>query len=230
MSKNRNKHRHNPQPAQGGAPVPGRVFAATSPAGFAALREGPEPTAGNATVPVLMIALLGLLVYLADVNLNNRGGEFDPKVYYPFPNIAAVGDAHPRSPDDEYLRKGRIVYGNVCLPCHQVTGLGQAGVFPPLAGSEWVLAEGPNRMIRIVLHGLSGPIQVGGAQFNNAMPPWKDALKDEDIGAVLSFVRNSFGNKASIVRPDEVKKIRAQEKDRDVPETADELLKIPVKD
>jgi len=229
MSKNRNRQRQENRPAQA-APGSSRLVVTGSPASVAALREGPEPVAGNAAVPVLFIALLGLLVYVADIHLNNRGGEFDPQVYYPFHNLAAVADAHPRSADEDYLRKGKIVYGNVCLPCHQATGLGQAGVFPPLAGSEWVLAEGPNRMIRIVLHGLSGPIQVSGAQFNNAMPPWKDVLKDEDIGAVISYVRNSFGNKASVIKPEEVKKIRAQEKDRDTPMSADELQKVAVKD
>ena len=227
MSQKRNKQR---QENRGAAPVPGRVMAATSPATFGALREGPEPTAGNAAVPVLMIALLGLLVYLADVHLNNRGGEFNLKVYYPFPNVAAVADAHPKNADEAYIAKGRIVYGNVCLPCHQATGLGQAGVFPPLAGSEWVLGEGPNRIIRIVLNGVAGPIDVKGTPFNNAMPPWKDFLKDEDVGAVLSFIRSQWGNKGAVVKPEEVKKIRAKENDRDTPWSADELKKLPEKE
>jgi len=229
MSKNRNKHRTEQRRDQPSVPVGGRIIAATSPAGFEALREGPEPTAGRVAVPVLFIALLALLIYVADVHMNNRGGEFDPRVYYPFVNLAAVADAHPRGADEELLRKGRTVYGNVCLPCHQATGMGQAGTFPPLAGSEWVLGEGPERIIRIVLNGLSGPIDVKGAQFNNAMPPWKDVLKDDEVAAVLTFVRTQWGNKGAAVKPDEVKAVRAKEGSRDAPWAADELKKVPEK-
>src|ERR1043165_4818678 len=155
MSKKRNKQR---QENRGGAPVPGRVIAATSPAGFGALREGPEPTAGSAAVPVLMIALLGLLVYLADVLINNRGGHFDQRVYYPFGSLDDVIAAHPSDPASRLLNVGKQVYKQIgCVSCHMGNGMGQAGTFPPLAGSDWVLAPSPNRIIRIVLNGAAGP-------------------------------------------------------------------------
>jgi mono/diheme cytochrome c family protein len=107
--------------------------------------------------------------------------------------------------------------------------MGTPGMFPPLAGSEWVTAEGHERIIRIVLNGLSGPIEVAGAQFNNVMVPWRDTLKDEDIASVLSYIRSEWGNKADPVTVEEVKKVREGTKDRGNPWTADELKQVPEK-
>ena len=124
--------------------------------------------------------------------MSNRGGGFDPKVYYPYFNFAAVSDSHPLTEEEKLIRKGRETFNFVCADCHQSTGLGLAGQFPPLAGSEWVLGEGPNRIIRIVLNGVQGPIEVKGQAFNNAMPAQKDILKDDQIAAVLTFIRNQW--------------------------------------
>src|SRR5258707_1802596 len=110
MSKDRNKHRKEERSPQGGMPVGSRVIPATSPAGFEALREGPEPTAGRVAVPVLLIALLGLLIYVADTNMINRGGEFHPQVYYPFQSIEAVTIPPPPDPIHERQRVGRGIY------------------------------------------------------------------------------------------------------------------------
>jgi len=71
---------------------------AASPSGAAVLEEGPEPTSGGAAVPIVLIAMLALLLYAACVHLNDRGGEFDPKVYYPFANANDVAEAHPKDP------------------------------------------------------------------------------------------------------------------------------------
>jgi len=204
---------------------------AASPSGAALLSEGPEPTANNATLPVLFIALLALLVYVANVNLNNHAGEFDPRVYFPFRNVAAVDNAHPHSPVETIRRQGREYYALYCAACHQGNGQGLAGQFPPLAGSEWVQGEGPNRVVRIVLNAVAGPIDVKGTHFDSAaMPPWKPTLSDEQIAAILTYIRSEWGNKAPPVTPEEVKKIRDQEKDRETPWSADELKKIPEKD
>jgi len=107
--------------------------------------------------------------------------------------------------------------------------MGTPGMFPPLGGSEWVNAEGHQRIIRIVLNGLSGPIEVSGAQFNNVMVPWRDILKDEDIAAVLTFIRSEWGNKGDPVPVEEVKAVRAATPDRASPWTADELKQVPEK-
>src|SRR4051812_30039339 len=228
MSKNRNKDRREERRDQPAPPIVGRIIAATSSDGFEALLESPEPTAGRVAVPVLFIALLGLLIYAADAHMNNRGGEFDPRVYYPFANLAAVVDAHPRDPIEERRRAGRNIYNTIgCVGCHQATGLGQAGTFPPLAGSEWVLAPNPSRVIRIVLNGLQGPVQVAGNEYNNnAMVPWKDILDDQKIADVLTYIRADWGNKAPPVTPAQVKKVREKAQNRDTQWTADELKAV----
>jgi len=124
--------------------------------------------------------------------------------------------------------EGQKVYMMVCFACHQPTGLGIPNLFPPLAGSDWANAPKPDRIVRIVLHGLSGPVNIKGQPFNSPapmMPPQGAMLNDTQIANVLTYVRNSFGNSATSVTPDEVKAIRAQE-NRGVPWTQAELQKI----
>jgi mono/diheme cytochrome c family protein len=118
------------------------------------------------------------------------------------------------------------VFTATCSACHQATGLGQAGTFPPLAGSEWVLAPGGNRIAHIVLYGLSGPINVKGQDFNNTMLAWRETYTDEQIADVLTYIRSEWGNNAAPVDPQVVKAARAEA--RPNYESSDELLKMPV--
>lgn len=95
-----------------------------------------------------------------------------------------------------------------CLPCHQATGLGLEGAFPPLAGSEWV--NGPvENLIRIQLRGLEGPIEVAGKSYSSMMPA-NSAMSDDQIAEVLTYVRSAWGNKGSAVTPDMVKALRSE--------------------
>lgn len=112
-----------------------------------------------------------------------------------------------------------------CAACHQSTGLGLAGTYPPLAGSEWLL-NNPEVPIRIVLHGLQGPITVKGAQFNNAMTPFADQLSDEEIAAVISYERSSWGNNASPITADQVKQVRAATSSQTTPWKPDDLKSL----
>ena len=117
----------------------------------------------------------------------------------------------------------------VCFACHQPTGTGLPNMFPPLAGSDWLSAPKPDRIIRIVLHGITGPITINGKPFSTPapmMPPQGAALSDQQIADVLTFVRSSWGNNASAVTPDQVKAIRDAEKARTAMWTEAELLKI----
>jgi len=95
------------------------------------------------------------------------------------------------------------VYGNKCSACHQLTGEGLPGVFPPLKGSAVVTGADPTEHIRTVLHGLSGK-PIGGVTYGAAMPPFADQLSDEEVAAVLSYERTSWGNQAKPVKPEEV--------------------------
>lgn len=128
------------------------------------------------------------------------------------------------------LARGQTVYMQVCFACHQPTGLGLPGMFPPLASSDWVAAKKPDRIIRMVLHGFTGPITLNGKPFASPaplMPPQGAALSDTQIADVLTYVRSSFGNKAGAVTPAEVAAIREAEKARSAMWTEAEILKIP---
>lgn len=114
----------------------------------------------------------------------------------------------PDGVDPAFWELGKGQYAT-CMACHQSEGQGQAGVFPPLAGSEWVVGPVEN-LVRIQLRGLNGPIEVAGQTYDNQMPA-QAYQSDEQIAAVLTYVRNSWGNEASPVEPATVAEWRAKE-------------------
>jgi mono/diheme cytochrome c family protein len=201
------------------------------------LAENAEPTAERRPIPIAFIILTLVLLYYADLYILDRGGDvmnkagaFPAQVYDPYYTIAAVEEANPVDPIEAERREGAKVFNTACVACHQGNGQGLAGQFPPLAGSEWVVAEGPNRIIRIVLNGVAGPLNVKGADFNNAMPPWKESLTDTQIAAVITYIRSDWGNKAGRVTADQVKKWRDKDGSRGEPMNAAELQNTPEKD
>jgi mono/diheme cytochrome c family protein len=191
----------------------------------------PEPSvAHTSAVPVWLFILFALFLYFAMVYLDKHGGGFNPHVYGPYTSSNQLVKLQPLPPGGEIVAKGRDVYNMpTCVSCHQPNGQGTPGQFPTLVGSEWVLEENPARLIRIILNGLQGPITVKGQPFPpNVMVPWKDNLKDEEIAAVASYVRKSWGNDASIVKKEQVAEIRKETANRNTQWTAEELLKVPV--
>jgi mono/diheme cytochrome c family protein len=102
---------------------------------------------------------------------------------------------------------GEQVYGAICATCHQGNGQGVAGSFPPLAGSG-AFYGAPENHAKIIVHGLSGAINVQGQAFNGVMPPQGGALSDYDIAAVATFERSSWGNADGPVMPEQVAGVR----------------------
>ena len=117
--------------------------------------------------------------------------------------------------------EGENLYGQHCASCHGQQGTG-LGAFPPLAGSEWVTGD-PDTAIRILLHGLQGRIEVDGRSYNNVMPAFGRRLSDEEVAALLSYIRSSWGNETETIRPEEVAEIRRQHSGRARPWTAAQL-------
>lgn len=120
--------------------------------------------------------------------------------------------AHIKMPDEvkdnlqKNITKEQQLYNTFCGSCHQQNGLGAAGRFPSLAGTDWVVGD-KQKLIDVVLNGLQGPIEVNMESFDGVMP--KHAfLSDEDLSTILTYVRQNFGNKASAVTPEEVKEGR----------------------
>jgi mono/diheme cytochrome c family protein len=122
----------------------------------------------------------------------------------------------PELARDDGAEKGKQIFTTTCQACHQATGLGIPNAFPPLAGSEWVLGS-PERMAAIILSGLNKEITVKGQKFRGAMPSWKEKLSDEEVAAVATYARRAWGNSASRVEPDLVKKIRERVQSRATP-------------
>lgn len=110
------------------------------------------------------------------------------------------------------FEKGKTIYATLCAACHQPHGFGLDGLAPPLVDSEWVLGK-PEVLARIVMHGLAGPVKVGGRSFNLAMPPLPQ-LTDEDVAGVLTYIRREWEHSAGAVETAAVTKIREQEKGR----------------
>jgi mono/diheme cytochrome c family protein len=178
--------------------------------------ENPEPTVIKTASPLWMIVAASVVMYLGMGFLSERAGGFNNQVYEPYTSLAYVKRAHPPKGDDPVGRGEKIFAARGCGGCHGMTGDGMPGVNPPLAGSEWVLAEGPNRVIRIILNGLNGPITVKGQAYNGQMPPMAEGLSNREIADLASFIRNSWGNKASVVTESQVKAI--VEKDKGKPQ------------
>lgn len=98
--------------------------------------------------------------------------------------------------------KGKGIYDKVCITCHQATGLGIPGAFPPLAKSDF-LNKDVNRAIKGVVKGLKGPIMVNGKKFNGAMPA--QPLSDQQLADALTYVYSSWGNSKKVITPAMVK-------------------------
>jgi mono/diheme cytochrome c family protein len=106
------------------------------------------------------------------------------------------------------LRAGQKTYEMVCGACHQADGNGVPGMNPPLSKTEWVLGD-KSRLINVVLKGLTEPLQINDESYNAIMPA-QSYLSDIEIANVLTYIRSSFGNKASAITPQEVKTQRAK--------------------
>jgi mono/diheme cytochrome c family protein len=188
-------------------------------------KEATEPGVGHSTVPIWLVLIFGALFYWGQLYISDHAGGFDKAVYVPFHSYQEVSDANPKDQSQIEMAMGADVFNKTCVACHQANGMGKDGVAPPLVGSEWVLAAGPNRIERIVLNGLTGPINVKGKDFNLTMPPWKDNFDDQHIAAVLSYVRNNWDNKATHVKPEQV--AAARKESHPGPMTSAELQTIP---
>ena len=124
----------------------------------------------------------------------------------PAPAAPAEAGAFVKASDDQ-MKRGAAVYARTCIACHQPTGMGLPPVFPPIANAPIVVGN-PELPIKFILQGLMGPITVNGTTYNSMMPPVV-GVTDGDIADVLTYVRQSFGNKGNPVSADQVKAVRA---------------------
>lgn len=199
--------------------------------------NAPAPDSGvkDSAVPVWLIIVLFLLVYWGAVYFDERGGWFASQVYAPYRSSEELASFNAAFGPPDIMEQGKQIYARTCFVCHQANGQGQPGTFPPLAGSDWVNEKEPGRMIRIVLQGFSGPgLEVKGQPFNtgSAMVPWGATLSDDDIAAVISYVRGNkeWGNNAPPVTPEQVHSVRGKVASHPQSFSPDEIMKISPSD
>jgi hypothetical protein len=185
-----------------------------------------EPVATRSTAPMWIITATLVLLCLGGYYFDQHSGWFDARVYAPYASPEGLEAYQPKSGAAAALARGKSIYESLCGICHGTDGLGKPGQAPALAGSEWVNFNGLNRLIHIPLAGINGPIKVAGKDWNMAMAAMGAALPDEDLAAVLTYIRGAWGNKASAVTGDDVKKVRAQLGSSPQPMTPDMLMKM----
>ncbi len=186
-----------------------------------------EPTVEGGAVPLWLVMLPLLLFFAGALYFDRHGGWFNPSVHAPYTSLSQIESFQPATGGDRLLIRGKLVYEQVCALCHGVDGAGKPAQAPPFVGSEWVLTENVGHLIRIPLQGLAGPITVKGEAWNLAMPAMGAALPDEDLAAVLSYMRNAWGNQAEAITAEQVKEVRAGTKGRTQPWSATELNALP---
>ncbi|MDB6095634.1 MAG: cytochrome c family protein [Verrucomicrobia bacterium] len=193
------------------------------------LGKKPEDGAHYKMLPLVLLFVFSGLIFYAGTYLNHFAGHYDATIFNE--NAHPSTGAAPGAKIDPMVL-GKKNYDQVCTTCHQATGLGVAGNYPPLAGSEWVNGS-EERVIRIVLYGLKGRVTVKGTEFNAAAMPAFGKVAgsgynwtDERIAAVLTYVRASFGNTSPAISADKVAEIHGKEGDRKE-WSQEELLKIP---
>ena len=181
-------------------------------------RELADPDEGTRPLPWFLVMFLGTMsMWGAFYIYSTPSGE-----------NSAYGDqrtiASLRPPEQVAGRlDGKQFVGPKCVACHQAAGFGGAGFFPPLAGAEWVIGD-EKVLVNILLHGIDGEIEVKGTKYRGAMPSF-NTLSDDELAAVLSYIRSDWGNKVPAVKTETVKTLREASKDRTTPFKGGQELK-----
>ncbi len=178
-------------------------------------REKDEPGYGgvNKAVPGWLIAIFCVLLFWSGGYLGAFSGGFKNDVFndetgnFTSGKTTKAGEA--AAVEKTPVELGKIVFTGNCQSCHQASGSGVAGQYPPLAGSEYVIGS-ERRLGMILLHGLQGPVKVKGATYNGQMPAWGASLSDKKIANVLTYIRQEWGNKAPEVNEAGIKALRAE--------------------
>ena len=152
--------------------------------------------------PNLLNSLLFLLIIF--ITACNNSGQSSRKSETP--DQSQSSEKQSVSTEDEVMKRGQEVYNKVCMTCHQVNGSGVPMMFPPITESDFITGD-HEKLIKLVLEGMSGPVEIKGEQYNGIMPP-QNNLDDQQISDLLTYLRNSFGNQANPISAEEVARIR----------------------
>lgn len=173
------------------------------------LREMSEPEESDNPIPLSLIVAFFLLFAWGGFYFASYKTDFRPDIYDP--NWRPGGGAATEEVAFDPLKRGERLFANNCQACHQASGQGVAGAFPPLSESRWVTGDDGTRMVKILLRGMQGPIKVKGNEYNGNMPSYGENglnWSDRDIAAISTWVRQAWGHSASAVEEEQVAKIR----------------------
>lgn len=176
-------------------------------------RENEDPNEDNRPLPWFLVMSLGAMAmwgafYIYSTPSGEESSFGDQRTVTTLRPVVAVAGAAPAV-------DGKQLFGAKCAACHQGTGLGVAGVFPPVAGSEWVVGD-EKILTNILLHGVNGEMVVKGNTYKGAMPAW-NALSDDELAAVLTYIRSDWGNAAPAIKAETIKAQREATKARSEP-------------
>ncbi len=160
-------------------------------------REQQDPGEKQRPLPWFVIMLIGAMAMWGIFYIYDMRGDLDSQYGDSRTAAALMPPAAARVGAAAVAIDGGQIFAAKCVACHQTNGQGIPGVFPPLAGSEWVTGS-DKVLVQIPLHGIIGVVRVKGAPYNGAMPVF-DSLSDAEIAAVLSYVRSQWGNSAPAV-------------------------------
>jgi mono/diheme cytochrome c family protein len=176
------------------APQPPTLNAPRPAAAPPQAREQADPSERIQPIPLVVAGFTLAMVLAGALYI----AISEPFGYSQFGDRRTVADLRPAASTGAV--DGRQVFAANCVACHQATGKGLPGVFPPLAGSEWV--QGDERVVaNILLHGIDGEITVAGNAFKGSMPSFRQ-LSDAELAAVASYVRSDWSNKAAPIKAD----------------------------
>jgi mono/diheme cytochrome c family protein len=171
------------------------------------IREHNEPHDGFEPVPFWMgVVFAGVLAW-GGWYIGSYSADFNPSALdRPDPKAPLIRTEDIPKDEAALMRLGEKKFNSICITCHQSSGEGNGKEFPPLNKSEWVVGKksSPARLARILLYGLGGEIEVRGKTFGTAVMPAQGNLKDFEIAAVLTYIRNSWDNKAPAIWPEDV--------------------------
>ena len=171
-------------------------------------RENDDPDEATRPLPRPFLVVVACMVAWGAWYIVQFDGSSDP-TYGDSRTLAALADAPAGAVS------GAQLFTSKCAGCHQASGQGVAGVFPSLVGVPWVVGS-ERRLVQILLHGIQGAIEVNGTVYNGVMPAWS-SLPDEEIAALATYVRGTWGNAASAVTAETVAAERARTAARTAP-------------
>ena len=196
--------------------------------GETAITDSAIPAVGDGPIPRWLVALIFVSLFWSGAYLFSYSGGFSSEVFDYLPKFGPLNSGPQAAPDPKVV--GKALFSANCITCHQATGQGQPGQYPPLAGSEIVLGDASNRLIAIVLKGLQGPVTIKGQSVNNSMQAWEGQYTDAQLADILTYVRSDWGNNAPPIPAEAVKQMREELKDKKEQWTFAEVMKLPGKD